>query len=225
MTAAKHLHMSNPARLSVVPSSIDPYSIDCLLSLPQIANASAVAYACRVTAHTFLEEGGRWTKAHLGAWLMGPYATLTRLTSIEGPCVAVPAAPPAVLPELDERTVRRIIANARLAVAEADTEIRDARNGARFALNMFSKGFVVAFEDRRKQIGWLPTNHASTLTERVLSLVAADYLTRPEDYRPRQSANEDWARFGEGRRLHEDRVDLVLPLPRARAMFARNETE
>lgn len=212
--------MTKPARLSLVPSALDPDSIDCILSLPQIADASAVALACRVTARTFLEEGGRWGKAQLGVWLMGPYATLTRLTSVEGPCVAVPARIPEVLPDLDEATIRRLIANARLTVTETVADIRYARTGASFALNTFSKGFVAAFEDRRGGVGWLPTNHASTLTERVLSLVAADYLTRPADYRPAHGSSIEWTRFEQGRHRDEDRVALVLPLPRARAVFA-----
>ena len=213
--------MSKSARLSVVPSALDPDSIDCLLSLPQIANVTAVAFACRVTAQTFLEQGGRWGKEQLGAWLMGPYATLTRLTSIEAPCVAVPTSVPTVLPDLDEPTIRRLIANARLTVTETIADVRHARAGASFSLNMFSKGFVAAFEDGQRAVGWLPTNHASTLTDRVLSLVAADYLTRPEDYRPRQRSSHEPSRHGAFRQRHEDRVDLVLPLPRARAVFAR----
>lgn len=219
--------MSQRARLSAAPTALDPNSVECLISLPQIEDGNAVAFACRLTARTFFEHGGSFRKPELAGWLMGPYAALTRLASEEGPAVAVvPTPSPSVLADVDDATVRKIIANARLRLAETIAGIRYARHGASFALRMFAKGYVTAFEDRHHKIGWLPTNHARTLGDRVLSLVAADYLGRPEDYRPKKSDSGEWAKFGKAsKRDVEDDVALDLPLPRARLSFVHTLDE
>jgi hypothetical protein len=87
-----------------------------------------------------------------------------------------------MLREIDARMVDRVIKNAYEEVMAAMERTLDAEGGASFAFTMLSAGFVARCEDRGHVAGWVPTSDARRLADRVLSLVAADYLARPTDY-------------------------------------------
>ena len=164
----------------------DDSSVDTLLTLPTHTDSVALAAACRDAALAFLNEGDRWGKAELAMWLMGAYAPLTQYhgTYARHRNVPVPAARPTTqLREIDASTIQDII---RETCAEVRATLELARGGpeggASFAFGMMSAGFVVRCEDAHGQLAWLPTTVARRLTDRVLSLLAVDYLTRPSDY-------------------------------------------
>jgi hypothetical protein len=165
------------------PPSRDNSNIDTILTLPEQMNATAIADACRTTALAFLNESDRWGKAELVMWLMGPYAQLTQYVS---PFArrwhgeSAPAVP--LMREIDARMVDRVIKNARDEVITTLHRTDDADGGPSFAFTMLSAGFVARCEDRGHVAGWVPTSAARRLADRVLSLLAADYLARPGDY-------------------------------------------
>lgn len=158
--------------------------VDTILTLPDQTGSYAIAAACRETALEFLNESDRWGKAELAMWLMGPYAQLTTYGSAyvrpKSGELSRPAVP--LLREIDARMVERVIRSARTEVLAALRAMDDAEGGASFAFTMLSAGFVARCEDRSRVAGWIPTLDARRLADRVMSLLAADYLTRPADY-------------------------------------------
>ena len=172
--------------MSLMPSAPPSYAstVDTILTLPDGAGSLAVATACRETALAFLNESERWGKAELAMWLMGPYAQLTQYVTPlarrrSGEFVARPVP---LLREIDVRMVERVIRSAHEEVAALLRRVSDAEAGASFAFTMLSSGFVARCEDRRQVAGWVPTSDARRLADRVLSLLAVDYFTRPADY-------------------------------------------
>jgi len=158
-------------------------NVDTILTLPRGTGALAIAAACRDTAIAFVNEAEHWGKAELAMWLMGPYAQATQyapdITSRRsGELVrAVP-----LLREIDARMVDRVIRSARAEILETLGGMAEPEGAASFAFSMLSSGFVVRCEDSRNVAGWVPSPDARRLADRVLSLFAADYLTRPVAY-------------------------------------------
>jgi hypothetical protein len=158
-------------------------NVDTILTLPRQTGSYAIAAACRETALVFLNEAEQWGKAELAMWLMGPYAQVTGF--VDDYCTRqsgqVARAFP-LLREIDARMVDRVLRSARSEVLDTLVGMEDPEGAASFAFSMLSSGFVVRCEDARNVSGWVPTPDARRLADRVLSLVAADYLTRPSDY-------------------------------------------
>jgi hypothetical protein len=158
-------------------------NVDTILTLPEQTGAVAVANACRETALELLNDGERWGKAELATWLMGPYSQLTQYVTPRASRRSMEIQKPVpMLREIDARMVDRVLRNARTEVIEALRSTYDAEGGAAFAFTMLSNGFVARCEDRSHVAGWVPTTDARRLADRVMSLLAADYLTRPSDY-------------------------------------------
>jgi hypothetical protein len=172
--------------MSMMPGALPPCdsNVDTILTLPEAAGSLAISDACRVTALEFMNESDRWGKAELAMWLMGPYAQLTQYVAPyaqrrSGEYVQRPVP---LLREIDVRMVERVIRSAHEEVSATLRRVSDAEAGASFAFTMLSAGFVARCEDRGRVAGWVPTSDARRLADRVLSLLAVDYLTRPDDY-------------------------------------------
>ncbi|WP_146652163.1 hypothetical protein [Labilithrix luteola] len=158
-------------------------SIDTILTLPERTGSLAIARACRETALAFVHESSYWGKAELAMWLMGPYAQLTQYVSNSARRHGTDSPRPVpLLREIDARMVERVVRSARTEVIETMKQTADAEGGASFAFTMMSAGFVVRCEDEGHVPGWVPTTDARRLADRVLSLLAADYLARTSDY-------------------------------------------
>jgi hypothetical protein len=171
--------------MSMMPSAASSYqsNIDTVLTLPERTGSLALAEACRSTALAFLNESRHWGKAELAMWLMGPYGQLTQYVSpLARQRSGEHARAVPLMREIDARMVDRVIKNAYDEVIRTLERTRDAEGGASFAFTMLSAGFVARCEDRGHTSGWVPTTDARRLADRVLSLLAADYLARPEDY-------------------------------------------
>ncbi len=172
--------------MSMMPSAL-PHcdsNVDTILTLPEQTGSLAIADACRTSALAFLNESDRWGKAELAMWLMGPYAQLTQYVAPlaqrkSGEFVARPVP---LLREIDVRMVERVIRSAHDEVTATLRRVNDVEASATFAFTMISSGFVARCEDAGRVAGWVPTSDARRLADRVLSLLAVDYLTRPTDY-------------------------------------------
>ena len=116
-------------------------------------------------------------------WLMGTYSSLTQYASPYSlrRCGEL-ARPVPLLRELDARMVDRVIRSAHDEVVATLKSTYETEGGASFAFTMLASGFVARCEDKGRVAGWVPTTQARRLADRVLSLLAADYLSRPEDY-------------------------------------------
>lgn len=158
-------------------------NVDTILTLPDQTRSLAIACACRDVALSFLNEAPHWGKAELAMWLMGPYAQLTRYVTVDTRKKTGEHVRPApLLREIDVRMVERVIKSARDEVLATLARTVDIEGGASFAFTMLSAGFVARCEDKSGHQGWIPTTDARRLADRVMSLLAADYLTRPADY-------------------------------------------
>lgn len=166
--------------------------VDTILTLPSQTSALAVAQSCRDTAMVFMEDSLSWGKGQLAMWLMGPYGQITQYThAVERVTQSgrYPRMQAPLLREIDARMVDRVISSARDEVIARLAQTLDG--GAlgspelgepAFVYDMVSLGFVVRCEDARQIEGWVPSSTARRLADRVLSLFAADYLVRPQDY-------------------------------------------
>ena len=174
--------------MSSMPSALPPAyvsNIDTILTLPEQTGSLAVANACRVTALAFLNEALHWGKAELAMWLMGPYGQLTQYVSPTARRRSGERARSApLMREIDARMVDRVIRTAHDEVMGtlARMSDSDSEGATSFAFTMLAAGFVARCEDRGQVAGWVPTTVARRLADRVLSLLAADYLTRPGTY-------------------------------------------
>ena len=172
--------------MSSMPSALPPAyvsNIDTILTLPEQTGSMAIANACRATALAFLNEALHWGKAELAMWLMGPYGQLTQYVSpFSRRRSGERACSPPLMREIDARMVDRVIRTAHEEVMTTLARMADAEGSASFAFTMLAAGFVARCEDRGQVAGWVPTSDARRLADRVLSLLAADYLSRPGDY-------------------------------------------
>jgi hypothetical protein len=152
-----------------------------------------VAEACRSAAIDFL-DGVRdgWGKRELAAWLIGPYHQLSLLR-----CAPAEIASAEVVPQMP----RRAPSAKRIADQDIDKTMRDARNQVLHVIQRFasgdptaetfvwrvrSRGALARVEDETGRAGLVPNEvPAQRLVERILSLIAADYVARPLDYEDR----------------------------------------
>jgi hypothetical protein len=159
--------------------------VDTILTLPSQTSALGVAQSCRDTAMVFMEDSLGWGKGQLAMWLMGPYGQITQYThAVERVTQSgrYPRMQAPLLREIDARMVDRVISSARDEVISRLAQTLDGEGEPAFVYDMVSLGFVVRCEDARQIEGWVPSSTARRLADRVLSLFAADYLVRPQDY-------------------------------------------
>jgi hypothetical protein len=165
--------------IATVPDS--QAHLDTVLTLPRETDAYAIARACREAGMAFLNESEFWGKAELAMWLLGPYAQVTQYVKPDS-SRRREAPPLPLLREIDATTIERLMRTTRAEVRATLEKLFEAEGAASFAFSMLASGFVIRCEDTLDVGGWAPTREASRLTDRVLSLFAADYLTRPGDY-------------------------------------------
>lgn len=159
--------------------------VDTILTLPSQTSAIAVATSCRDAAMAFMDDSLTWGKGQLAMWLMGPYGQITQYThAVERMTQSgrYPRVQAPMLREIDARMVDRVISSARDEVIARLAQTLEGTGEPAFVYDMVSLGFVVRCEDARQIEGWVPASTARRLADRVLSLFAADYLVRPQDY-------------------------------------------
>lgn len=159
--------------------------------IPQLASritVDRVAEACRSTALRYL-DGARagWEKKELVDWLVGPYRRLTllRYSVAElawADVLDAREAPPSSRPVTQLR-VQDMIERARLEVTERLDAFAQSDDAALFVLDARDSRAVIRCRDARGREGFLPVDRPGMrLADRVLSLLATDYLLRPVDY-------------------------------------------
>lgn len=145
--------------------------------LPRANTTPEVVARCRTAALAFVNGADRWSKLQLAEWLSGAYSGCAG----QGTTSRAEWTPVPLLEEIDERMVTRLLQASSAEVREVLSKIV-ADGGHAFGSAMRGGSLVRPCRDRSGQVGYLPTFEARRLTEMVLALVAADYLTRPSDY-------------------------------------------
>ena len=154
-----------------------------------------VAEACRSAALELL-DGVRngWGKKELVTWLTGSYHQISILRCSADELAfadVVPHTPrpdlrgrsPSVPPEDIEKTLKAAREEV-LAVLERFAAGDEAAET--FVWRVKSRGGLARVEDEQGTVGLVPNEQPSQrLVERVLSLIAADYIARPLDYEER----------------------------------------
>jgi hypothetical protein len=158
--------------------AVDNASFDTILTLPTATTGAELADQCREAALQFINQSKSWGKAELVMWLTGSYGPLVRHTS-KGECDS-PLWPVPLLRDIDARLVDRIIESARAEILET-LALSVHERSASFVLRALIAGSVVRCEDSNGNPAWAPTS-SDRLADRVLTLLAVDYLTRSEDY-------------------------------------------
>lgn len=151
------------------------------LSLSPALRLADVADSCRYGALAFLNGVlGEWGKKELAAWLSGPYADVTRHAR-ERISLANLTNPRTITPHV----VNRVMREAHQEVVETLRTLSEPEGGVTFTFDALDS-FVVRCEDADGVEGFVPTaTPRMRLADRVLSLIAVDYLARPEDYEER----------------------------------------
>lgn len=148
-----------------------------VLALPAGARFTSFADGCRAAVLDFVNRVSlRPDKAVLAEWLRGPYRAHvaaiapTRTRRIEASHV-MPGA------------LEKLLTRARNEVTDALRLSRDPSEGVSFGYSALAAGLVYRARDAAGADGWVPVAQPRMrLVDRVLSLVAADYLLRSDDY-------------------------------------------
>jgi hypothetical protein len=115
-------------------------------------------------------------KQELADWLRGPYRS--HVVAI-GRASTRKMCASSVLPDVLER----LLARTRFEVMLALSRAVDPADGVNFGFDALSTGLVYRCQDAERTPGWVPVSQPRMrLTDRVLSLIAADYLLRSDDY-------------------------------------------
>ncbi len=151
-----------------------------------------IADACRSAAIAFVDGvGSGWEKEELARWLLGPYHQLSMLRmSHEAMRSEVVSG---VFPRsnsggtVENDDVVRVMWDARDEVLRIiDAFERGDANAESFVWKLQSRNVFARIEDSSGARGLVPNEGVpQRLAERVLSLIAADYIVRPFDYEDR----------------------------------------
>jgi hypothetical protein len=148
-----------------------------VLALPSRSLVSTFTDGCRAAALDFVNRVAVSTdKEQLAEWLRGPYrAHVVTLARSRSHRMGAASVVPGVLAKL--------LAQTRLEVGLNLLRTRDPEDGVGFGYSALAAGLVYRAQDATGAMGWVPVAQPRMrLTDRVLSLVAADYLLRSDDY-------------------------------------------
>jgi hypothetical protein len=147
------------------------------MQLPPDTSVLRVTAACRRAFLLFVRQAGNWGKRELAEWLMNHYAKAMCLEEEPAPSQRRPSQP--VLPEALQSLTR----TARTEIIQCAEELLEHGEDAPFLSRLAVHGYVVPVRDSAGAVGFAPTRKpAMTFADRVLSLLAADFLTSPHEY-------------------------------------------
>jgi hypothetical protein len=144
------------------------------------SDPNALAGECREAGLAFLDGVLRgWDKSDLAAWLTGPYH---RVTQRRGERVTNPA----LFTDQNLVAVERLeelMLRARVEVVTTLSEASRSGGSIVFVGEAIRRGGILPTRTSDDADAWAPVDVLRMrLTDRVLSLFAADYLIRPVDY-------------------------------------------
>jgi hypothetical protein len=145
--------------------------------LPANTNVQRVGAACRSAFLLFVRHSGNWGKRELADWLANHYAKAMCLDEESARSERKPSQ------SLQPDVLHLLISKARIEVIQCAEELLEHGEDAPFLSRLAVHGYVVPVRDAAGAAGFAPTKaFAMTFADRVLSLLAADFLTSPEQY-------------------------------------------
>jgi hypothetical protein len=169
----------------LVDTDWEPHSVD-VGEFPFELTPDELANACR-RAYLRLVVGAHigWGKVEVARWLTGPYRRLTvrEASWVEQPPPSVTIANDiAPASALDDRLVN-VLEQMRFDVLIVMRELSTPEGLSAFTTLAFDTNLVARAREEDGGFAVLPcARPRMTLTDRVLSLVAVDAITRPEDF-------------------------------------------
>jgi hypothetical protein len=148
--------------------------------LPSNTSVLRNAAACRSAFLLFVRQSGHWGKRELAEWLMNHYAKATCLDEEPPPSERRPTQP------VQSEALQWVTRAARVEVIQGAEELLEHGEDAPFLSRLVAHGYVVPVRDASGAEGFAPSRkRLMTFADRVLSLLAADFLTSPHEYRSR----------------------------------------
>jgi hypothetical protein len=157
-------------------------------SLPAGVHVADIAESCRYGALAYLNGVlAAWGKPELAAWLGGPYRNVTRFArealDVESTAPSLAAGPSPVARKLAPHAIERVMRESHVEVTGTLRTLAEPDGGVSFAFHALGGVLVSRCRDDRGDFGWIPVAPMRMrLADRVLSLIAVDYLARPESY-------------------------------------------
>jgi hypothetical protein len=153
--------------------------------LPREMMVHEAAERCRVALLEFLAGiNGGWGRADLGAWLQGSYRHATTLWSSAVPFSTRKTFMPGGGRPLGEDTMEGLLLHARREIIAMLEACKSSWESSNFARELSVRRVIVQVKDDSGGLGWAPVDSMElSLVDRVAALLAADYMTRPADYR------------------------------------------
>jgi len=150
--------------------------------LPSGVRVNDVADSCRYGALAFLNGVlAAWGKRELAAWLSGPYRDVTRFAR-EGLDLSA-RREASGRRKISPYAIERVMKESHEEILATLRSLALPDGGVSFAFAALGGALVTRCVDDEGEIGWVPVSPMRMrLADRVLSLVAVDYLARPEDY-------------------------------------------
>jgi hypothetical protein len=152
-----------------------------------VASVAEIADRCRSAVLGFFAgvvDG--WDKRKLAQWLTGAYSEAVIATSIDAS--DDDGTPAEKIDDGGERLlshdrIRELLEQTREECVDLVLALSDPRRAEHFGFYALVAGLVTQVEDAAGHPAWAPVAwRRMTLMDRVLSLVAADYLTRSAEY-------------------------------------------
>jgi hypothetical protein len=148
------------------------------MQLPADTSVFRVAAACRNALLLFVGQSGKWGKRELAEWLMNHYAKAVCLDEEPAPSERKPSQ------SVEPEALQWLLRAARVEVIQCAEELLEHGEDAPFLSRVADHGYVVPVRDAAGAEGFVPiTKRAMTFADRVVSLLAADFLTLPDQYR------------------------------------------
>jgi hypothetical protein len=145
--------------------------------LPANTSVPRLAAVCRSAFLLFVRHSGNWGKGELADWLTNHYAKATCLDQEPAPSERKPSQ------SVQPHALHLLMRKARIEVIRGVEELLEHREDAPFLSRLAFRGYVVPVRDAAGARGFAPTKAcAMTFADRVLSLLAADFLTSPQRY-------------------------------------------
>ena len=151
-----------------------------VMALPAGARVVKFTMGCRAAALDFVNRvGASRGKEQLVEWLRGPYRSHVVTIAHASHRRIAPAV-------LRPSSVQKLLTRTREQVGATILSLCDPEEGVAFGYEALAAGLVYRCQDVKGVQGWVPVAYPRMrLLDRVLSLVAADYLMRAGDYETR----------------------------------------
>jgi len=156
---------------------------ETIVVLPHATDITRVAEASRLAMLTFVNGARRWRTVDLTRWLHGSYALATSFVRDATRGAIDSGAGSIVDPRFDESLVRGVLDECHEVTLETLRAAVNPVYAETVVQVALGSDLIAECQDEEGALGWAPVARPRVvLADRLVSLLAADLLTRPHDY-------------------------------------------